>query len=100
MFGRKPGLGPRVQDLDRRQQDAERLLKSLPGPTTPLTAPPKLPQPLVQYATLQVRPRDRPHMGRGQDGSLLLSCMNLSFTTSRRFIPTLSGLERPLHQDM
>src|ERR1700730_10138612 len=49
MFGRKPGLGPRVQDLDRRQQDAERLLKSLPGPTTPLTAPPKLPQPLVQY---------------------------------------------------
>jgi hypothetical protein len=32
----------------------------------------------------------RPHMGRGQDGSLLLSCVTLSFTTSRRFIPTLS----------
>jgi hypothetical protein len=25
---------------------------------------------------------------RGQDGSLLLSCMTLSFTTPRRFIPT------------
>ena len=35
---------------------------------------------------------DRPHMARGQDGSLLLSCMTLSFTTSRRFIPTLSRL--------
>src|SRR5713226_2009750 len=33
----------------------------------------------------------RPHMARGQDGSLLLSCMTLSFTTSRRFIPTLSS---------
>ena len=29
-----------------------------------------------------------PGMARGQDGSLLLSCMTLSFTTSRRFIPT------------
>src|ERR1035438_3935782 len=28
----------------------------------------------------------------GQDGSLLLSCMTLPFTTSRRFIPTLSKL--------
>ena len=42
--------------------------------------------------TLQVRPLGRPHMARGQDGSLLLSCMTLSFTTSRRFIPTLSLL--------
>ena len=42
--------------------------------------------------TLQVRPCGRPRMGRGQDGSLLLSCMTLSFTTSRRFIPTLSRL--------
>ena len=32
----------------------------------------------------------RPRMARGQDGSLLLSCMTLSFTTPRRFIPTLS----------
>src|SRR5215831_17187487 len=31
-------------------------------------------------------------MVRGQDGSLLLSCMTLSFTTSRRFIPTLTSL--------
>jgi hypothetical protein len=31
-----------------------------------------------------------PH-GRGQDGSLLLSCMTLSFTTSRRFIPAIPG---------
>src|SRR6266853_8034 len=42
------------------------------------------------FPTLQVRRYRRPHMGRGQDGSLLLSCMTLSFTTSRRFIPTLS----------
>src|ERR1700730_13464307 len=38
-----------------------------------------------------------PHMARGQDGSLLLSCMTLSFTTSRRFIPTLSRHEGLLH---
>src|SRR5579859_2550292 len=30
-------------------------------------------------------------MARGQDGSLFLSCMTLSFTTPRRFIPTLSS---------
>jgi len=34
----------------------------------------------------------RPRMVRGQDGSLLLSCMTLAFTTSRRFSPTLSSL--------
>src|SRR5215469_14927656 len=28
---------------------------------------------------------------RGQDGSLRLSCMTLSFTAQRRFIPTLSS---------
>src|SRR5260370_6474435 len=39
----------------------------------------------------------RPHMARGQDGSLLLSCMTLSFTTSRRFIPTLSTHECVRH---
>ena len=30
-------------------------------------------------------------MARGQDGSLRLSCMTLSFTAPRRFIPTLSS---------
>src|SRR6202030_463872 len=49
------------------------------------------------FPTLQVRRCRRPHMGRGQDGSLLLSCMTLSFTTSRRFIPTLSRHECLLH---
>jgi len=29
-------------------------------------------------------------MARGQDGSLRLSCMTLSFTAPRRFIPTLT----------
>src|ERR1035437_1942783 len=33
----------------------------------------------------------RPHMLGVRMDSLLLSCMTLSFTTSRRFIPTLSG---------
>jgi hypothetical protein len=37
-------------------------------------------------------PGRRPRRARGQDGSLL-SCMPLSFTTSRRFIPTLSALK-------
>ena len=32
-------------------------------------------------------------MARGQDGSLRLSCMTLTFTTPRRFIPTLSAPE-------
>ncbi len=47
------------------------------------------------FPTLQVHPLSSqcPHMGRGQDGSLLLSCMTLSFTTPRRFIPTLSKAE-------
>src|ERR1035437_2048574 len=47
---------------------------------------------ICPFPTLQVRPlhRSHTHMGRGQDGSLLLSCMTLSFTTSRRFIPTLT----------
>src|SRR3979490_652498 len=43
--------------------------------------------------TLRVR-RFRPtHMAPGQDGSLLLSSMTLSFTTPRRFIPTHPGLQ-------
>jgi hypothetical protein len=32
-----------------------------------------------------------PSHGSGQDGSLRLSCMTLTFTTPRRFIPTLSA---------
>src|SRR6266481_3680166 len=43
--------------------------------------------------TLQVRPLDRPRMARGQSGLLAFLCMTLSFTTPRRFIPTLSRLE-------
>jgi len=50
------------------------------------------------FPTLQVRSCGRPHMGRGQDGSLLLSCMTLSFTTSHRFIPTLSRRNRLPHK--
>lgn len=46
---------------------------------------------ICPFPTLQVRRCRRPRMVRGQDGSLLLSCMTLSFTTSRRFIPTLSS---------
>ena len=45
---------------------------------------------ICPWPTLQVQPHDWPHMARGQDGSLLLSCMTLAFTTSRRFVPTLS----------
>jgi len=41
--------------------------------------------------TLQVRRCRRPHMARGQSGSLLLLCTTLSFATSCRFIPALSG---------
>src|ERR1700733_3429160 len=52
---------------------------------------------MCPFPTLQVRPLGRPHMGRSQDGSLLLSCMTLSFTTSRRFIPTLSTHECVRH---
>ena len=43
--------------------------------------------------TLRVRRYRRPHMVRGQDGSLLLSCMTLAFTASRRFIPTHPGVD-------
>src|SRR6266849_2504495 len=50
------------------------------------------------FPTLQVRPRDRPLIGRGQDGLLFLSCMTLSFTTSPRFTPTLSRRNRLPHK--
>jgi len=45
---------------------------------------PGLPVPL---STLRWMPRGRPRMTRGQDGWLVLSCVTLSFTTPRRFIP-------------
>src|SRR5919106_6154145 len=35
---------------------------------------------------LRVQPHDCPRMARGQDGSLRLSCMTLSFTTPRRLL--------------
>src|ERR1039457_4648453 len=40
--------------------------------------------------TLQVQPRDCPHMARGQGGSLFLPCTTLAFATPCRFIPALS----------
>jgi hypothetical protein len=36
--------------------------------------------------TLRVQPHDSPRMARGQDGSLRLSCMTLTFTAPRRFL--------------
>src|SRR5260370_31161169 len=41
----------------------------------------------VPLSTLRVQPYDWPRMTRGQDGSLCLSCVTLSFTAPRRFIP-------------
>src|SRR5277367_4863923 len=41
----------------------------------------------VPLSTLHAAPLDTPRMTRGQDSSLLLSCMTLSFTTRRRFVP-------------
>jgi len=44
----------------------------------------------VPLSTLRCQPYGWPRMTRGQDGSLLLSCVTLSFTTPRRFIPAHS----------
>jgi hypothetical protein len=41
----------------------------------------------VPLSTLRVQPCDWPRMTRGQDGSLCLSCVTLSFTTPCRFLP-------------
>ena len=41
----------------------------------------------VPLSTLHDQPCDWPRMTRGQDGSLCLSCVTLSFTAPRRFIP-------------
>src|SRR6516225_5260612 len=43
--------------------------------------------------TLRVRPYDRPHMARGQGGSLRLPCTTLAFATPCRFIPALSRMK-------
>src|SRR5438132_4800884 len=45
----------------------------------------------VPLSTLRWQPRGSPCMTRGQDGSLLPSCVTLSFTTPRRFIPAHSA---------
>ena len=45
---------------------------------------------VVTFQRFQCALTVRTGMARGQDGSLLLSCVTLSFTTPRRFIPTLS----------
>src|SRR6266849_2982187 len=45
----------------------------------------------VPLSTLRRQPCGSPRMTRGQDGSLLLSCVTLSFTTPRRFIPAHSA---------
>src|SRR5665213_27678 len=41
----------------------------------------------VPLSTLHVAPCDTSRMTRGQDSSLFLSSMTLSFTTRRRFLP-------------
>ena len=41
----------------------------------------------VPLSTLRWQPHGWPRMTRGQDGSLCLSCVTLSFTTPRRFYP-------------
>ncbi len=41
----------------------------------------------VPLSMLRAQPCDWPRMTRGQDGSLCLSCVTLSFTTPRRIIP-------------
>jgi hypothetical protein len=47
--------------------------------------------PALPLSTLRWQPYGRPRMTRVQDGSLHLSCMTLSFTTPRRFIPAHSA---------
>ena len=51
---------------------------------------PSLHMPLSNASSASLPP---PSHGSGSGWSLLLSCMTLSFTTSRRFIPTLSKLK-------
>ena len=48
--------------------------------------------PHVPLSTLRDLPYDVSRMTRGQDGSLLLSCMTLSFTTHCRFSPALQTI--------
>jgi hypothetical protein len=51
----------------------------------------------VPLSTLRLRPYDPNRMTRGQDGSLLLSCVTLSFTTRRRFVPAHQIPNLPPH---
>src|SRR6266852_4953460 len=53
----------------------------------------------MPLSTLPVQRYRRPHMTRGQDGLLGLSCRTLSFLTPCRFIPTLSTLKSVRHGD-
>jgi len=78
--------------------EAHLFASCLPVGVTP--SAPRIPDFGAQYPaciypcpTLRVQPHDCPRMARGQDGSLRLSCMTLTFTTPRRFIPTLSAPE-------
>ena len=48
-----------------------------------------IPCPPMPLFTLQAPPHDDTSKTRGQDGSLLLSCETLSFSTTCRFIPAL-----------
>jgi hypothetical protein len=51
--------------------------------------------PALPLSTLRWQPYGWPRMTRGQDGSLRLSCVTLSFTTPRRYYPgALSSLLR------
>ena len=49
-----------------------------------------IPRPSMPLSTLHPAPRGTRRKTRGQDGSLLLSCGELSSPTVRRFIPTLA----------
>src|SRR5260370_36754104 len=52
----------------------------------------------MPLSTLQGWPRGQPHMTQGRYGSLRLYRMTLSFTTTCRFSPALSG-DPPMKQN-
>src|SRR5437660_8993585 len=66
--------------LQRRRPEPSFFRGSIPGPHVPLS-------------TLQPSPHGNRRMTRGRCGSLALQRMTLSFTTLRRFIPALSGIQ-------
>ena len=65
--------------LQRRRPGPSFFRGSIPGPHVPLS-------------TLRPSPYGNRRMTRGRCGSLALQRMTLSFTTPRRFIPALSGI--------